>query len=258
MIIAMPSVYVKTNGVWVPSSDIYVKRNGAWVQETASSFQSIVTDNICFKGEEAIMVENMLPEFVQANWVLDNGLQTVNPSYPVSNYASESVKPTGNVMVMLTPTSVSECYLYPVQSSWPYLTIGHSYYFRWLCRKESVVERGSGANPNYISEDLYWPEMENAIVRSVNNSYNSLWKFQGFIKKLEQSQWPSTTVQNSNYKIRFDCNNQKCKIKHICYADFMLIDLTKTYTNNGLPVPSVNELNAKRYFHGVKRLDEWT
>ena len=58
-------------------------------------------------------------------------------------------------------------------------------------------------------------------------------------------------------KIRFDCNNQRKYVRYFVLADFMLIDLTETYTMHGLEIPSLNDLTAKPYFSGALVLQDW-
>lgn len=198
-------------------------------------------------------VTNLLPQFVQNYWTFDR-LRLVNPSYPVSNYSGESVKPEGNIMVVISNPSYPECYFYPNQDLWPYLSVGHTYYIRWFSRKEAVMEGGTNDG---VSEDLYWPEMENALIRGLNSSNYMYFRKNSTIMTLNQSQWPNNTVANGNYKIRFDCNNQRKTIRHLVYADFMLVDLTETYTNRGLSVPTLQTLTAKPYFYGTISLDNW-
>lgn len=199
-------------------------------------------------------VTNLLPEFVSRNWEFTR--QTlVNPSYPVSNYASESTKPEGNIMVVYPNGNYPECYTSPVESLWPTLTVGHTYYLRWMSRKERT-ESGN-QNTNGITEDVYWPEAENAILRGLNSSHYTLFRKNSYIFTLQQSQWPNLTVQDGPQKIRFDCNNQRKYVHYFVLADFMLIDLTETYTARGLELPSLSDLTGRPYFFGTINLGDW-
>lgn len=199
-------------------------------------------------------VTNLLPEFVAQNWVFDR--QTlVNASFAVSNYGNESTKPEGNIMVLYPSGNYSECYASPVQSLWPYLTVGHTYYLRWLSRKERT-ESGN-QNTNGITEDVYWPEAENAILRGLNSSHYTLFRKNSYTFTLQQSQWPNLTVQDGPQKIRFDCNNQRKYVHYFCLADFMLIDLTATYTERGLELPTLSDLTGRPYFFGTINLGDW-
>lgn len=53
------------------------------------------------------------------------------------------------------------------------------------------------------------------------------------------------------------CNNQRKYVRYFVLADFMLIDLTETYTMHGLEIPSLNDLTAKPYFSGALVLQDW-
>lgn len=209
--------------------------------------------NVTVTYKKPNTVVNLLPKFVQANWVFDR-MTISNPTYDPSNYSGESVRPEGNVVILRTSTQYSECYTYPVASLYPMLKVGHTYYLRWLSRKEQAI---GSSNNNGISEDVYWPEMENALYRTLNSSHYTRFRKNSYTFTLQQSQWPNNTVQDGQHKIRFDINNQKKDIKHFCLADFMLIDLTETYTDRGLSIPSNSTLTAKPYFYGEIDLSAW-
>lgn len=201
-----------------------------------------------------IRVVNLLPEFVADKWVFTQ--QTlVNANYSVSNYSGESTKPEGNIMVVYPSGNYVECYTSPIESLWPPLTVGHTYYLRWLSRKE-WTETGNGSTSG-ITEDVYWPEVEDAILRGLNSSHYTRFRNNSHIFTLQQSQWPNLEVQDGRQKIRFDCNNQRKYVRYFVLADFMLIDLTKTYTDNGLVIPTLTDLTSKPYFFGSKRLHDW-
>lgn len=206
------------------------------------------------KAKETIRVTNLLPAFTADKWIFTQ--QTLaNGNYPVSNYKSESVKPEGNIMVLYPSGAYPECYSSPVQALWPTLTVGHTYYLRWLSRKEKT-ESGNG-NTSGITEDVYWPEAENAIIRGINSSHYTQFRKNSYLFTLQQSQWPNVNVQDGPQKIRFDCNNQRKYVRYFVLADFMLIDLTETYTMHGLEIPSLNDLTAKPYFSGAVVLQDW-
>lgn len=251
---------------------------GSWIylENNAVTSQNILTTNTAGKGNynfeivfntviinasikcSSPMVVNQLPQYVQANWTFDR-FNGGNYNYSPTNYSGESVRPTGNVVVLFTQ-DVGEAYIYPKSEYFPMLILGHTYYIRWMSRKEQITNAAgtnTGQQNTGVSEDLYWPEMENAIIRGLNNSHYTSWRLNGLTFTAQQSQWPNNTVTNGNYKIRFDCNNNHKYVKYWCTADFMLIDLTACYTNNGYTVPSLSELNAKPYFYGSLPIESW-
>lgn len=206
------------------------------------------------RRNESIQVVNLLPAFTSDKWVFTR--QTlVNANYAVSNYSGESTKPEGNIMVVYPSGNYSECYSSPIESLYPRLTVGHTYYLRWLSRKEKT-ESGNG-NTSGITEDVYWPEAENAIIRGINTSHYTLFRKNSYVFTLKQSQWPNLVVQDGPQKIRFDINNQRKYVRYFVLADFMLIDLTETYTQHGLEIPSLSDLTGKPYFSGTIDLSEW-
>ena len=204
-----------------------------------------------YKGEK---ITNLLPEFVRSNWEFERQ-ELINDNYSVSHFDGEAIKPEGNIMVLYPNGSYSECYTSPVQSMWPVLTVGHTYYIRWLSRKEKT-ESGNYRNDG-ITEDVYWPLYENGILKGLNSSHYLLFRKNSPIFPLQQSQWPNITVQDGPQKIRFDCNNQRKYVHYFLLADFMLIDLTATYTERGLELPTLSDLTGRPYFFGTIKLGDW-
>ncbi|MBR4648456.1 MAG: hypothetical protein IKI48_01765 [Prevotella sp.] len=200
------------------------------------------------------MVKNLLPEFTSSNWEFDRQ-ELINDNYSASHYAGESIIPEGNIMVLYPSGSYSECYSSPIESKWPRLTVGHTYYLRWLSRKERT-ESGDQGTAN-IDEDVYWPEVPNPILQGVNSSHYTRFRKNSYIFTLQQSQWPDTTVVDGPQKIRFDCNNRRKYVHYFVLADFMLIDLTATYAERGLEIPTLSDLTSRPYFSGRIELADW-
>ena len=256
--------YIKTNGTYQQVQTSYVKQNGVWVETTETpTYNYLQTKPSFYLGEAPTTkyVTNLLPQYTQDYWVFDR-FNGGNYAYSPTNYSSESVKPSGNVVVLFTNPggNVSEAYIYPKPEYYPPLIKGHRYYLRWLSRKEQITNssgQGGISNNEGVSEDVYWPEMENAWIRGLNNSSYNLFRFNSMIITPQSSQWPNNTVADGNYKIRFDCNNNKKYVKYWCTADFMLIDLTADYTNQGYSIPSKSELDAKSYFYGQTDIESW-
>ena len=186
-------------------------------------------------------VTNLVPQFVQDYWDITN--------MNVTNWSSTTGSgPQGNIIVMTT-TAVNEGYISPKVAYYPILHIGHTYYIRWWSKKEM----------NYygqVSYEVFWPEMPNPIVSDTYGTSTQNWVRFSYVLTLQQSQWPSQTVTDGNYKIRFDVNNRKYTGTYR-HADCMLIDLTADYTNQGRSVPSKSELDGKSYFYGKVDIDRW-
>ena len=255
-------LYVKRNGVYVQPSLTYGKQNGSWVQKTTAQTLTTIENNLCFyEGhiQSVMYVNNLLPQYTTTYWDFTN-FNGGNYNYSPSSYAGESVRPSGNVVVLFTNAAYSEAFITPKAAYYPMLRIGHTYYLRWYSRKE-LITNGSGQNGSSnnagVSEDVYWPEMEYALIRGLNDSSYNLWRKNCAVFTLQQSQWPNNVVTDGNYKIRFDCNNNKKYVKYWCTADFMLIDLTEDYTNQGFSIPSKSELDAKPYFYGSRDITTW-
>lgn len=186
---------------------------------------------------EPIYVTNLLPQLIDSNWVVDR--------MTVTSWTGTASGPQGNVFVMTTDKSYSEAYIYPKDELFPYLSVGHTYYLRWMSKKEHSTGIGM------VSYDVYWPEMENGLVRNADQGQNSTaWKTFSYVLTLNQSQWPNNTVADGNYRFRFDCNNRKYA-GTFRFADPLLVDLTDGYTNNGLFIPTKEQLDLKRIFMGV-------
>ena len=211
-------------------------------------------------------VHNLLPQYIADYWNFkdfaeNNGNIIGNLSYDPSHYSGESVHPSGNVIVLFTDGAKGEGKISPKPEYFPQLIIGHTYYIRWMSRKEQITN-GAGTLITYdnsgVSEDVYWPEMENALIRGINNGSYGYWRKNSYMITPTAAQWPGQSViSGSNYKIRFDCNNNLKYVKFWCTADFMLIDLTADYTNQGYPIPSQAQLDAKPYFFGQRQIESW-
>lgn len=211
-----------------------------------------------YKSESIKYVINLLPQFVYDNWDFQR-MELINASYDRSHYTGEQIIPDGNIIVMFPNGNYSETYVYPASNFYPYLNVGHTYYIRYMVRKEYIANANKkviDTNNNGIGFDIYWPVMENGLVRDFNKSNNGLWFKYTNIITLTSSQW-TQPVSDGAYPIRLDCNNQRKYIKWCCFADFMLINLTKCYTQKGLQIPTLNELNSKPYFYGYINMDSW-
>lgn len=256
------STYIKKNGVYVPATKLYYKLNGAWSEVAEAPVISYTQLLPCFyKGDAPTTkyVTNLLPQYTIDNWDLTR-FNGGNYNYSPSNYSGESVKPQGNIMVVFPDGTYSECYTTPKPAYYPYLAVGHTYYLRWYSRKELITNSTGGngsSNNSGVSEDVYWPEMEYALIRGLNESSYNLWRKNTAVFTLQQSQWPNNTVTDGYYKIRFDLNNNRKYVKYWCTADYMLIDLTACYTNQGYSVPSKSQLDAKPYFYGSLDIESW-
>lgn len=204
-------------------------------------------------------VTNLLPQFVQQNWVFDR-MRLINPNYDKSYYPGQSNVPDGNIMVVFPNGSYPETYMYPIESLYPYLIVGDTYYIRFHAKKENVSSTESG---NYTSNNLnvnyefFWPELPNSWANNINNGSTTAWYKYGNKYTPTQSQWSGSTVTNGIYKWRFDCNNNRKYVKYLCLGDFMLINLTECYTRQGYSIPSTSTLNAKPYFYGSVDLETW-
>ena len=255
-------IFLKKDSSWVGATSCYIKQNGTWNVVNETTLSNYMNERVVvYEGEapETVYVTNLLPQYTYDNWDFTN-FNGGNYAYPASAYSGESVRPSGNVVVLFTNGNYGEAYIAPKQAYYPPLILGHQYYIRWMSRKELITNAAGGTitqDNSGVSEDVYWPEMEIALVRGINNSNYHYWRLNSFLFTATSSQWPSQSVTNGNYKIRFDCNNNRKYVKYWCTADFMMIDLTADYTNNGLTVPTLSELNAKSYFYGSMDITQW-
>ena len=207
-------------------------------------------------------VTNLLPVLASdySGWTIEARLEgnagntsITTIAYPNENYTSEATHPSGTYCYLLyNPNTVVECY---VKSSSPIShTQGHQYYVRWMSRKEKwTMNNGatwSSNNETCFSQDVYWPASESS--RWVN-SYAGV-SSAGYI--WEQNSVVFTHNSTGSNPIRFDFNNRFNNVNFVfyffCFADAMLIDLTADYTNQGYPIPSKAQLDAKPYFYGSR------
>ena len=238
------AIYIKRENVYTQSTGLYVKNNGVWVQTDENAVSAYTHTMPCFyKGDAPTTkyVTNLLPQFVQGNYTFGN--------MNVTSWTGSGGGPGGNIITMNPSKSYSECYIYTAEDFYPMLHVGHTYYLRWWSKTE-------GSYYGQASYDVYWPIMENRLVKGAQNVTNNWVRF-SYVLTLNQSQWPNNTVVDGNYNFRFDVNNQKQYGGPYKHADFILIDLTADYTGQGYSIPSKTELDAKPYFYGGVDIEHW-
>lgn len=210
-------------------------------------------------SKSAPQVVNMLPEFVPENWVFDR-ITLVNGHYDKSYYPGQSNVPDGNIMVVYPSGAYPETYMYPIESLYPYLIVGDTYYIRFHARKENVSTTGSGnwsSNNLNVNYEYFFPELANSWANNINNGSTTSWYKYSTKYTPTSSQWPGQTVTNGKYKWRFDCNNNRKYVRYLCLGDFMFINLSECYTRQGYSIPSTSILNSKPYFFGSIDLESW-
>ena len=212
-------------------------------------------------------VTNLLPELTSdyAGWSIEGNPGGGQPSiaiptiaYTNDHYTNEATHPSGTYCYLLeNPNTVVECFV-KSRSAISYKQ-DHLYYVRWMSRKEKWTINGgltwSYENMTCFSQDVFWPaDASHQWVNSyagVNNA-GYLWE--------QNSKVFTHTSTGSNY-IRFDFNNRfngtNFVFHFFCFSDAMLIDLTADYTNQGYPIPTKAELDAKPYFIGQRPVDSW-
>lgn len=203
-------------------------------------------------------VTNLLPGLTTdyAGWTIEKSgyMYFANSNY--ANYG-ETFYPASTYCYALN-ASLSELECYIKSSSAIQYKNGHQYYLRWWSRKEKWSLDGSNwntANMECFTQDFYWPIDENhRWVRLFTNPapHTNYWE--------KHSRIISQTSSGSS-KVRFDFNNgfnsTPFLFSYFCFSDPMLIDLTETYTNQGLAIPTQAQLDAKAYFVGTRTLSNW-
>lgn len=215
-------------------------------------------------------VHNLLPELDVngQNWTVSRHILK-NYNYDNSHYPNEALIPSGNTWVIETASvyfsqsqnqtvTCNEGFIYTANGHHPQLTVGHTYYISWLSRTET--EQGKS-----ITQEVFWPERAWHVIPVSNTQYVTsntvLWKKNSYVFTLSQSIWIEDPqlgpVVDGLHKIRFDINNGGNNIRHFCFADPILIDLTADYTNQGRPIPNKATLDGKAYFFGQRDIDTW-
>lgn len=220
----------------------------ALARNTIKTFQTTAEAQVQY-------VTNLLPELDVngQNWSILNfyGCNTNYPSQSHYNGTVDVTIPRGNCYIIETSSDVNEGYLVPNNS--PTYINGHQYYFRWWSRKEGIASVQGGSVTSYdvdnIGQDLYWPLDENhRWVRNTTAGNDRNWTKNSVI-------FDQTASGSGNF--RFDVNNNRKIVKHFCFADAILIDLTADYTNQGRPIPEKATLDGKAYFFGQRDIDTW-
>ena len=139
---------------------------------------------------------------------------------------------------------------------------GHQYYLRW-----------STIATDTMRFDCYWPLKEPSVADyrtatqklivfvngGIKSDFTTVDKMPQIMENYFQINTEVFSRNDSNtgtYEFRFDFDNNyiACNVNFSCP---MLIDLTATYTNNGLTIPGIQELNTKEYFEGTIKLINW-
>lgn len=196
-------------------------------------------------------VTNLLPVLATdgSGWAFDK-IDYCQPNYAPSHYSSETVRPSGNVFVIQTSTNQVEGYVKSANAI--SYTNGHQYYVRWMSRKEAnTTLNGTTFNGSFtaFTQDVFWPI-------DANYQWINLWGGSGTIL-WETNSHIFTHRATGSDQFRFDINNLTWVMHHYCFADAMLIDLTADYTNQGYPIPSKAQLDAKPYFYGSRDITSW-
>lgn len=203
------------------------------------------------------MAVNLLKPASSANW------NTVNLYNPIDNPYGRSL-PTEDNKFSGLETSASNANVegYYLSKSAVHLINGHTYYLRW-----TVISATTSYNS--ITYDCYWPISEPSVVRKSNElrvadtrgksaTASSALTLPCLDNNTYQMNSLIVTMPDAtgDYIIRFDVNNNKNAFQtNFCCP--MLIDLTSTYIEAGLSVPSFSQLNVRNYFDGAIIVDNW-
>ena len=212
---------------------------------------SIHTANL--NAQEAVKyVTNLLPELATdgSGWAFEH-INYCQPNYGPSHYSTEATRPTGNTFVIETGLNQLEGFIKSANAI--SYTNGHQYYVRWMSRKEyNITYPGLSWNNQSVkllTQDVFWPIDANyQWVNGLQGSGTVLW---------EKNSLVFTHRATGSDQIRFDINNVNWVMHHYCFADAMLIDLTECYTNQGYPIPTQAQLDAKPYFFGQREIESW-
>lgn len=221
---------------------------------------SIFNEDICLwkRKKLDIYIVNLLKPANSSNWTV-SGL-----SNPINNPYGRSLPNEENKYTGLETTALSSNVegLY-ISKDTIHLIKRHTYYLRW-------TQISATANYASVTYDCYWPIAEPSVVRKTSTLYIadttgnaiSYSSTPNVLPCMSNNAYQMNTLivtmpdAIGDYQIRFDVNNNyKGFQTNFCCP--MLIDLTETYTNNGLEIPTFSNLNKKGYFEGSINLNEW-
>lgn len=208
---------------------------------------------------ETVNIVNLLPEANISNYQTEDHATNFSNNNVGKSFPTSSVNYPG---VGCTTSSSDAETRYTYVNNVPFIN-GHTYYLRWTT---------IGTNPA-IRYDCYWPLKEPSIcdyrIATVKRIHTYLGTIVTAFSSSDKmpcvysSQYQMNTeifirtdTADGDYTLRFDFDNYRNAI-NVNFSCPMLIDLTETYTNNGLALPNILELNNKEYFSGTIRLIDW-
>lgn len=231
------------------------KRISGILCDDISIFEIKWLNNMLWK-RKPIYVTNLLKPASINNW------NSEKLSDPGDNPHGRSLPDEENKYSGLSTTTLEwEVEGYYSSKSTIHLINGHTYYLRWTTIS-ATTSYGS------VTYDCYCPISEPSVVRKSNmlriaNSDGLSQTFENIsvLPCLGNSYQMNSLIvtmpdATGYYKIRFDVNNNYNKFAtNFCCP--MLIDLTSTYTEAGLSIPSFSQLNTKNYFDGTITINDW-